>query len=172
MTPVPNDGLDDVDRRLLELLAADARISNARLAAAVGVAPSTALARVRALRARGVIRGFHAEAGGVSSRALFAVGFGAAASGFTAACSQPVWPLLALGGRCGFGVLGVGCRVVGGGPGALLALGLRRLPGFFTALAAIRSARSVQVLTITGSTGAAAAAVVWTRAQRRAAGRR
>ena len=28
---------------------------------AVGVAPSTALARVRALRARGVIRGFHAE---------------------------------------------------------------------------------------------------------------
>ena len=30
-------------------------------AAAVGVAPSTALARVRALRSRGVIRGFHAE---------------------------------------------------------------------------------------------------------------
>ena len=54
MAAVPNDGLDDVDRRLLELLAADARISNARLAAAVGVAPSTALARVRALRdARG-----------------------------------------------------------------------------------------------------------------------
>jgi DNA-binding Lrp family transcriptional regulator len=61
MSTVPNDGLDDVDRRLLELLAADARISNARLAAAVGVAPSTALARVRALRSRGVIRGFHAE---------------------------------------------------------------------------------------------------------------
>ena len=61
MTAVPNDGLDDVDRHLLELLAADARISNARLAAAVGVAPSTALARVRALRSRGVIRGFHAE---------------------------------------------------------------------------------------------------------------
>ena len=33
MAAVPNDGLDDVDRRLLELLAADARISNARLAA-------------------------------------------------------------------------------------------------------------------------------------------
>jgi DNA-binding Lrp family transcriptional regulator len=61
MVAMPNDGLDDVDRRLLELLAADARISNARLATAVGVAPSTALARVRALRARGVIRGFHAE---------------------------------------------------------------------------------------------------------------
>ena len=59
--PCRTIGLDDVDRRLLELLAADARISNARLAAAVGVAPSTALARVRALRERGVIRGFHAE---------------------------------------------------------------------------------------------------------------
>ena len=58
---MPNDGLDDVDRRLLELLADDARISNARLASAVGVAPSTALARVRALRRRGVMRGFHAE---------------------------------------------------------------------------------------------------------------
>src|SRR3954463_12812341 len=53
MSTVPNDGLDDVDRRLLELLAADARISNARLAAQVGVAPSTALARVRAPRERG-----------------------------------------------------------------------------------------------------------------------
>src|SRR3954453_7738480 len=63
MPCVPNDDLDGGDRRLLELLAADARISNARLAAAVGVAPSTALARVRSLRARGVIRGFHAEAG-------------------------------------------------------------------------------------------------------------
>jgi DNA-binding Lrp family transcriptional regulator len=61
MRSMPNDGLDDVDRRLLELLAADARMSNARLAAEVGVAPSTALARVRGLRERGVIRGFHAE---------------------------------------------------------------------------------------------------------------
>lgn len=34
---------------------------NNALAAAVGVAPSTCLARVRALRERGVIRGFHAE---------------------------------------------------------------------------------------------------------------
>ena len=33
MRSMPNDGLDDVDRRLLELLADDARMSNARLAA-------------------------------------------------------------------------------------------------------------------------------------------
>lgn len=58
---MPNDSLDPVDRRLVELLAADARISNAALAAACSIAASTCLARVRALRERGVIRGFHAE---------------------------------------------------------------------------------------------------------------
>jgi DNA-binding Lrp family transcriptional regulator len=53
--------LDDIDRAILELLAADARITNQRLAERVGVAPSTALSRLRAMRERGVIRGFHAE---------------------------------------------------------------------------------------------------------------
>jgi DNA-binding Lrp family transcriptional regulator len=53
--------LDAVDRAMLELLAADARITNQRLADRVGVAPSTALTRLRSLRERGVIRGFHAE---------------------------------------------------------------------------------------------------------------
>jgi DNA-binding Lrp family transcriptional regulator len=53
--------VDAVDRAMLELLAQDARITNQRLAERVGIAPSTALARLRALRERGVIRGFHAE---------------------------------------------------------------------------------------------------------------
>lgn len=53
--------LDDVDRALLRHLAADARITNAALAEAVGVAPSTCLSRVRSLRERGVIRGYHAD---------------------------------------------------------------------------------------------------------------
>jgi DNA-binding Lrp family transcriptional regulator len=53
--------VDEVDRAILELLAADARITNQRLAERVGVAPSTALSRLRALRERRVIRGFHAE---------------------------------------------------------------------------------------------------------------
>jgi DNA-binding Lrp family transcriptional regulator len=53
--------VDNIDRAILELLATDARITNQRLAERVGVAPSTALARLRALRERGVIRGFHAE---------------------------------------------------------------------------------------------------------------
>jgi DNA-binding Lrp family transcriptional regulator len=64
LAPVPNDpqpGLDGVDHAILEALSQDARITNQRLAERVGVAPSTALARLRALRSRGVVRGFHAE---------------------------------------------------------------------------------------------------------------
>lgn len=53
--------LDDVDRALLRLLTADARMPNNALAASVGIAPSTCLARVRALREYGVIHGFHAD---------------------------------------------------------------------------------------------------------------
>jgi DNA-binding Lrp family transcriptional regulator len=57
----PQPLVDAVDRAILGLLAEDARITNQRLAESVGIAPSTALARMRTLRERGVIRGFHAE---------------------------------------------------------------------------------------------------------------
>lgn len=53
--------LDDTDRAILRVLGADARISNKELADQVGVAQSTCLARVRALRTAGVIRGYHAD---------------------------------------------------------------------------------------------------------------
>jgi DNA-binding Lrp family transcriptional regulator len=53
--------LDAIDEAIIATLAGDARISNARLAERVGIAPSTCLVRVRALRERGVIQGFHAE---------------------------------------------------------------------------------------------------------------
>ena len=53
--------LDDIDLAILEALAEDARIPNNRLAERLGVAPSTCLARVRSLRASGVLRGFHAD---------------------------------------------------------------------------------------------------------------
>ena len=52
---------DDVDQRLLRVLAADARIPNNALAERAGIAPSTCLGRVRALRENGAIRGFHAD---------------------------------------------------------------------------------------------------------------
>lgn len=61
---MPNDSLKNIDRidaAILESLAADARISNQRIAQRVGIAPSTSLARLRSLRERGVIRGYHAE---------------------------------------------------------------------------------------------------------------
>ena len=61
---VPNDRqplLDDTDLAIVEAVSQDARITNQRLAERVGVAPSTALARLRSLRERGVVRGFHAE---------------------------------------------------------------------------------------------------------------
>lgn len=53
--------LDEVDRRLVTELSADARLPNNALAARVGIAPSTCLGRVRALRERGVLRGYHAD---------------------------------------------------------------------------------------------------------------
>ncbi len=62
---VPKDlrppALDDVDRRILDVLATDARATNAAVAARVGIAASTCHARVRALVDRGVIRGFRAD---------------------------------------------------------------------------------------------------------------
>jgi DNA-binding Lrp family transcriptional regulator len=64
VTDVPNDRqpvLDPVDRAILEALSEDARIPNSRLAERLGIAPSTCLARVRALRQSGVLRGFHAD---------------------------------------------------------------------------------------------------------------
>lgn len=53
--------LDGVDRALVGALLHDARMPNARLAQAAGVAPSTALVRVRGLLRSGVIRGFRAD---------------------------------------------------------------------------------------------------------------
>jgi DNA-binding Lrp family transcriptional regulator len=50
--------LDDVDRRILDLLGENARMPNSRLAELVGIAPSTCLQRVRALTESGIIRRF------------------------------------------------------------------------------------------------------------------
>jgi DNA-binding Lrp family transcriptional regulator len=57
----PRPVLDDTDRAILAVLASDARTPNNAIAEAVGIAPSTCLARIRTLRERGVIRGFHAD---------------------------------------------------------------------------------------------------------------
>ncbi len=53
--------LDSIDQEIVRLLSDDGRMSNAELAAAVGIAPSTAHVRLRSLLRRGVITGFHAS---------------------------------------------------------------------------------------------------------------
>jgi DNA-binding Lrp family transcriptional regulator len=53
--------LDSVDLAIMAELAGNARKPNNAIAAAVGIAPSTCLARIRALTESGVIRGFHAD---------------------------------------------------------------------------------------------------------------
>jgi Lrp/AsnC family leucine-responsive transcriptional regulator len=53
--------LDSIDRRILELLQADARLSNAELGAKVGLAPSSAHERVKRLEREGAIRGYAAR---------------------------------------------------------------------------------------------------------------
>ena len=69
--------LDDVDRRILSLLHADARITNNALAEAVGIAASTCHGRVRRLVDLGVIRGFYTDidpvAAGMPLQAMISV---------------------------------------------------------------------------------------------------
>ncbi|MFF0160532.1 Lrp/AsnC family transcriptional regulator [Streptomyces sp. NPDC005263] len=53
--------MDELDSALLRLLQQDGRRTNRDLAQELGIAPSTCLERVRSLRERGVLLGFHAE---------------------------------------------------------------------------------------------------------------
>lgn len=69
--------VDDIDRRILTALHADARMPNSALAELVGIAPSTCHGRVRRLQELGVIRGFYADidpaAIGLSLQAMISV---------------------------------------------------------------------------------------------------
>ena len=53
--------LDDIDRKILEILQADGRTTNVDLARRVGMAPSAVFERVRRLEQRGVITGYAAR---------------------------------------------------------------------------------------------------------------
>ncbi|MEW6644905.1 MAG: Lrp/AsnC family transcriptional regulator [Pseudomonadota bacterium] len=52
--------IDAIDRQILRHLKADGRISNVKLAAAVGLSPSACLRRVQILEEQGTIRGYTA----------------------------------------------------------------------------------------------------------------
>lgn len=58
--------LDEADRRIVNQLRLDARITNAALAARVGLSPSACLRRVRLLEKSGVIRGYTAIVSGAA----------------------------------------------------------------------------------------------------------
>ncbi|MDX1874927.1 Lrp/AsnC family transcriptional regulator [Mycolicibacterium sp. 120266] len=81
VAPAPKDvrpaELDDIDRRMLLALHADARISNSALAETVGIAPSTCHGRLRRLQEIGVIRGFYTDidpaAVGLTMQAMISV---------------------------------------------------------------------------------------------------
>ena len=69
--------LDRTDYEIISLLRNNARLSNKALAAAVGLAPSTCLLRVRRLMRDGVLKGFHADVDpasiGASLQAMIAI---------------------------------------------------------------------------------------------------
>jgi Lrp/AsnC family leucine-responsive transcriptional regulator len=53
--------IDEIDRKLIELLQADAKLSNAELAKAVGLTPSPTFERIKKLEQRGIITGYGAR---------------------------------------------------------------------------------------------------------------
>jgi Lrp/AsnC family leucine-responsive transcriptional regulator len=50
--------MNDIDKKILNIIQKDARISNAEIARQVGLAPSAVLERIRKLEERGIIRGY------------------------------------------------------------------------------------------------------------------
>ena len=58
---MPQAELDRIDRRLLQLLQADGRMSNALLASTVGLSPAACLRRVQRLEDKGFIEGYSAR---------------------------------------------------------------------------------------------------------------
>lgn len=69
--------LDRIDREILALLQHNARLTNKEIAAKIGLAQSSCLARVRRLEHTGALRGYHADVDvrvfGVTLEALVAV---------------------------------------------------------------------------------------------------
>ncbi len=65
--------LDATDRQIIRLLRLNARISNARLAAEIGLSPSACLRRVDILERDGIIRGYTALTSGLAGGEVISV---------------------------------------------------------------------------------------------------
>ena len=53
--------INDIDKKILNIIQQDARVANAEIARQVGLAPSAVLERIRKLEERGIIRGYATE---------------------------------------------------------------------------------------------------------------
>lgn len=53
--------LDNIDRKILEILQANGKITNAQLAKEIGLSPAPTLERVKKLERKGVISSYHAK---------------------------------------------------------------------------------------------------------------
>jgi DNA-binding Lrp family transcriptional regulator len=53
--------IDDIDRKILEILQARAKITNARLSEEIGLSPAPTLERVKKLEQMGIISSYHAK---------------------------------------------------------------------------------------------------------------
>lgn len=53
--------LDDIDRKIIEILQQDSNITNAQLSQVIGLSPAPTLERVKKLEQASIIRGYHAE---------------------------------------------------------------------------------------------------------------
>ena len=56
-----NFKLDKIDRKILEILQSDAKITNAQLAKDIGLSPAPTLERVKKLETSGLIKSYHAQ---------------------------------------------------------------------------------------------------------------
>lgn len=56
-----NFKLDKIDRKILEILQSNAKITNAQLAKEIGLSPAPTLERVKKLETSGIIRSYHAK---------------------------------------------------------------------------------------------------------------
>ena len=53
--------LDEIDRKIIEILQGNGRITNSQLATEVGLSPAPTLERVKKLETTGIIKSYHAE---------------------------------------------------------------------------------------------------------------
>lgn len=57
----PNPKLDKIDRKILDILQSNAKITNAQLSKEIGLSPAPTLERVKKLELSGIIKSYHAK---------------------------------------------------------------------------------------------------------------